>query len=149
MHHRISLWAAAVLSLVLAQAPARAGDLSVTVEGVVGSEGEIEAILYPGEDAWLDNDHPGTLKRRVAAADAVDGVVTLVFDKLDPGPYALAIYHDADMSGELERGFMWAPKEGWAFSNNITPRFGPPNYKKAKLDVGEDEVVTTVQLDYP
>ena len=53
------------------------------------------------------------------------------------------------MSGELETGFLWQPKEGWAFSNNVKPGMGPPSYAKARLRVLEFGSKATAQLEYP
>ena len=130
-------------------APAQAAELTITANGVNGAEGEVEFRLFAGKEGWLKSDHPQTQERRVSVAEAVDGAVSATFTDLPPGEYGLAIYHDEDMSGELESGFMWRPKEGWAFSNNIKPRFGPPNYDKAKVIVTDDGAATEVLLRYP
>ena len=54
--------------------------------------------------------------------------------------------YDEDGDGELKTGFFWRPKEGFAFSNNYTPK-GPPKFKKASIELIHGEPVT-IELNY-
>ncbi len=137
------------LSVMSIHNSATSAELRVTITGIQSDLGEIEVQAFEGEDGWLKEDHPGTKITRTSAADAIDGVLTMTISDLTPGEYALAIYHDENMSGELESGFMWRPKEGWAFSNNTKPRFGPPSYTKARLRVLDYGSTASVRLEYP
>ena len=128
---------------------AQAADLTVNISGVEGDIGPVEVQLFVGKDGWLNADFPGSQKIQKASAEAVDGVLSLTFTDLAPGDYGFAVYHDENESGKLEQGFMWRPKEGWAFSNNIKPRFGPSKFKKGKVEVTADGTETDVRLTYP
>ena len=60
--------------------------------------------------------------------------------KLRPGNYALAVYHDKDNNGKLDRSVFGKPKEAYGFSNNPTrPRRGPPSFEKAKFEIKVNE----------
>ena len=140
--------AIAIVAGVMTSA-AQAADLTINVSDIEGNVGPIEVQLFVGKDGWLKGDYPANQKLRKDSAQAVDGQLSLTFTDLAPGDYGFAVYHDENMSGELERGFMWRPKEGWAFSNNIKPRFGPPKFKKGKVEVPDDGTETDVSLNYP
>ena len=144
-----SLAATIGLIAVLPTSAAQAADLTVTISDIRGNVGPIEVQLFVGEEGWLKDDYPANKTLRKDSSEAVNGQLSLTFTDLAPGDYGFAVYHDENLSGKLEQGFMWRPKEGWAFSNNIKPRFGPPKFKKGRVEVTEDGTQTAVRLNYP
>ena len=60
------------------------------------------------------------------------GETIIPLTKIHEGRIAIVVYHDEDGNGELKTGLFWRPKEGFAFSNNYTPK-GPPKFKKASI----------------
>ena len=126
-----------------------AADLTINVSDIKGDVGPIEVQLFVGEEGWLNADYPGSQTIQRKSAEAENGQLSLTFKNLAPGDYGFAVYHDENLSGKMEQGFMWRPKEGWAFSNNIKPRFGPPKFKKGKVEVPADGTQTDVSLNYP
>ena len=66
--------------------------------------------------------------------------------KLHEGIIAIVVYHDEDNDGKLKTGLFWRPKEGFAFSNNYTPK-GPPKFKKASIELIHGEPVS-IELKY-
>ena len=46
---------------------------------------------------------------------------------LEPGDYAVAIYHDENGNGQLDKRLFGIPKEPYGFSNNYRPRLSAPN----------------------
>ena len=88
-------------------------------------------------------------KRRPASAfrkKATQGETIIPLNILHEGTIAVVVYHDEDGDGKLKTGFFWRPKEGFAFSNNYTPK-GPPSFKKASINL-EHGVPVTINLNY-
>ena len=56
------------------------------------------------------------------------GKTIIPLSKVHEGQIAIVVYHDEDGNGELKTGLFWRPKEGYALSNNYTPK-GPPQFK--------------------
>ena len=56
------------------------------------------------------------------------------------------VYHDEDGNGELKTGLFWRPKEGFAFSNNYSPK-GRPKFKKAAIELIHGEPIV-IELNY-
>ena len=57
--------------------------------------------------------------------------VTVLFEDLPEGRYAVAVFHDANLNGRLDKNFMGIPREGFGFSLDAAARFGPPAFKAA------------------
>jgi len=74
-----------------------------------------------------------------------NGKASLVFS-LPPGEYALSTYHDLNGNDKLDRHFYGKPKEPYGFSNNITPKFGPPKYEKCKFTLGNSTKTLSITL---
>lgn len=79
------------------------------------------------------------------SAEVKNGTVSLAFD-LPPGEYAISTYHDLNGNATLDRHFYGKPKEPYGFSNNVTPKFGPPKYDKCKFTLGEVSKVLSITL---
>ena len=71
------------------------------------------------------------------------GGVTLTFENVAPGDYALMVMHDLDSDGQFNLG-----RDGWAFSNSARPLTGPPAFDDHKFAVGDAPVALTETLRY-
>jgi uncharacterized protein (DUF2141 family) len=65
--------------------------------------------------------------------EITDSTMIHVIDNLEPGEYALAIYHDENGNGKLDSNFLGMPTEDYVFSNYATGSFGPPSFEDAKF----------------
>lgn len=57
------------------------------------------------------------------------------------------LYHDKNADGELNRNFLGIPKEPFAFSNNVKPKFSKPVFEECKFSL-EQNLVLHVSLGY-
>jgi uncharacterized protein (DUF2141 family) len=89
------------------------------------------------------NGDPFALKRSVAAAQA--GSIRL--GGVAPGRYALAVIHDENGNGRLDK-FMGIPREGFGFSRNPRIRMGPPRFDEVRFDVAAGNVRQIVRMKY-
>ena len=60
-----------------------------------------------------------------------------MIDHVEAGSYAFAYLHDENANGRFDRDFIGWPQEGFGFSNDAAPSFGPPSYASARFDHGE------------
>ena len=74
------------------------------------------------------------------------GETIIPLSKIHEGKIAIVIYHDEDGNGELKTGLFWRPKEGFAFSNNYSPK-GPPKFSKAAINLIHGKPVS-ITLNY-
>ncbi len=129
----------ASLIALLAGAPALALDVNVHVSKIASDKGALVVQVYDSEDTWLSDNT--VLKKRytLQAGDAQKTVVIPI--ELDAGKYALSVYHDENDNKKLDANFIGIPKEPVGLSNDHRPKFGPPKYDKAEIEVKEGAVV--------
>ena len=106
----------------------------------------------------------GTLNCRLftKAADFPDGegIVTLrvpitgpntscSFSNVEPGTYAIAVVHDENGNGKLDKNFVGVPSEGYGVSNNKTYALSEPKWNESIFTLGANESKTLqVNLRY-
>ena len=61
--------------------------------------------------------------------------ITVVFENIKPGKYAVSVIHDANKNKELDKNKLGIPKEGFGFSNNVIGLMGPPTFESAQIDL--------------
>ena len=96
----------------------------------------------------------GTLNCRLftKAADFPDGegIVTLrvpitgpntscSFSNIEPGTYAVAVVHDENGNGKLDKNFVGVPSEGYGVSNNKTYALSAPKWDESSFMLGATE----------
>jgi uncharacterized protein (DUF2141 family) len=116
--------------------------LEVTVKNIREAKGSIRVGLFASEENFL---------KTVAYAKvtkAQEKEVTVIFEGLQPGAYALSVIHDANENGELDSNLFGMPKEGFAFGNNAMGTFGPPSFEKARVTLGADGNKQIIDLKY-
>ena len=115
---------------------------TIIISGVEHNKGYIDVKIYTNKESFLKEELAAEIIRKKATKDKT--VVPL--SKVHEGTVAIVVYHDEDSDGELKTGLFWRPKEGFAFSNNYTPK-GPPNFKKASIELIHGEPVM-IELNY-
>ncbi len=89
------------------------------------------------------NRDPAAVKRSVGAGQA--GSIRLA--GMTPGVYALAVIHDENANGRLDK-FMGVPREGFGFSRNPRIRMGPPRFDEVRFELGPGRGRQSVRMKY-
>jgi uncharacterized protein (DUF2141 family) len=118
------------------------GHGTIIIQGVEHEKGEIDVKIYMDKKSFLKED----LAVESIRKKPTKGETIIPLTKIHEGQIAIVAYHDEDGSGELKTGLFWTPKEGFAFSNNYTPK-GPPNFKKASIELIHGKPVI-IELNY-
>ena len=118
------------------------GHGTIVISGVEHNNGYIDVKIYDDKESFLKEE----LALETVRKKATKGKTIIPLNKFHEGIIAVVVYHDEDGDGELKTGFFWRPKEGFAFSNNYTPK-GPPKFKKAAIKVDHGEPIT-IKLNY-
>ncbi|MGF1639298.1 MAG: DUF2141 domain-containing protein [Cyclobacteriaceae bacterium] len=74
------------------------------------------------------------------------GTNTFTITTIPHGTYAIAIYQDLNSNKKLDENMFGAPKEPFAFSNNIVPRFSAPKFEDCKFDFSKDGQIISINL---
>ena len=115
---------------------------TLIINGVEHDEGFIDVKIYTDKESFLKEKLATEIIRKKATKDQT----VIPLSKVHEGTIAIVVYHDEDSNGELKTGLFWRPKEGFAFSNNYTPK-GPPKFKKASIELIHGEPVI-IELNY-
>lgn len=124
--------------------PASETWINLTIDRVRNGKGLITATLYPNEPKRFLVKN-GSLY--VASTAATVGQTRFCLFVPHPGTYAIAIYHDEDSSGTINRGGLFGiPSEAVGFSNNPTILFGPPSLRSVAFKVDGTNQAMTIRL---
>jgi len=119
----------------------------VSVDGVRNAQGQVATTVYADDpDRFLVKN--GSLY--VVRTPAIAGVTRYCVFLPSTGIYAIAIYHDEDNSGTINRsGTLGIPTEGFGFSNNPPTLASLPVFRTVRLAVPRANLATTIHLKYP
>lgn len=133
---------AALLWLALAGSAAPA-ILDVEVAGLRSQKGVIRLCLTRDAGHFPDCERDPNAQK--LTAPAAGGMMR--FPALPSGDYAIALFHDENRNGKLDRK-LGIPSEGIGFSRNPRLMFGPPRFEAAAFQLGSGESEQTVKLRY-
>jgi uncharacterized protein (DUF2141 family) len=107
--------------------------LQVTVTNIKGQKGNIIVGIFDSNENFLKKPLDGRMEK--ASGDSI----TVVFENLKPGKYAVSVLHDANKNKDLDKNKLGIPKEGFGFSNNVIGAMGPPSFERAQIDLTPDQ----------
>jgi uncharacterized protein (DUF2141 family) len=117
--------------------------LILVIDGVRSDKGKIRAALLKADPA---TGAPQSTAGKVIVA--TKGTLTMSFENLSPGDYAVQLFHDENDNGKMDSNLFGIPSEGFGFSNNARANFGPPAFAQMKVNVTAGPVRTTATLAY-
>ena len=122
------------ITVVVAGIAEGSGKLMVALEksAVHFDGGPLEVSVYRGQT--LD------------VALAGDSRMTIVFEDVPFGVYAVKTFHDANANGKLDKNLFGVPKELFGFSNDASGTFGPASFSDASFKVTQPEQVLKINL---
>jgi len=112
--------------------------VTVTVSGVEADAGEVFVALQ------TEQNFAQTGGEYTQVAEPQAGIVTVMFEDVEPGSYAVAAFQDTDGDGSLTLEEM-GPTEPWGFSGNVD-RTAMPEFADAAIEVGDMTTEATVNL---
>jgi uncharacterized protein (DUF2141 family) len=131
----------AAASLVSAPVSAVQSSITVTVSGIRSQEGSIMVCLWSQQD----EEFPvcsATASMQYATAEPASSGVTVTFQNIPDGEYAISAFHDENGNVRLDRGFMGRPEEGIALSNMNMERRERPSFDRAKFTLNGTETIS-------
>ena len=112
-------------------------DLTVQISNIKNNNGLVQLGLY--NDASKFPKIGETYKMVRVRTKGNQSFYT--FKNLPLGKYALAIYHDENANKICDTNFFGIPKEAYAFSNGIRPRFSAPSFQSCSFMVNSDKSI--------
>lgn len=137
--------AAIALAALLLPRPAAAAELVVRVVGLRNTEGLVRVSLFRSAAGFPERSEKAV---HTLSVEAARSPVEVRFTDIEPGTWAVAVLHDEDRDGLLDRGFLGIPDEGIGASNGASRRMGPPLFDDARVLISRAGAVLTIALRY-
>ena len=136
-----------VLSSFKAMSAPGTYDLSVEVEGIKNTEGQVLVAIYSKKEDWLNLGKAKYVKRQDAKKDKK---LVFTFSKLPKGKYSVSVLHDQNSNDKMDMNwFPPGPAEGAVVSNEAQPSMiGPPEFDDAMIVI-ESSQKLTLPMSYP
>ncbi len=129
---------ATAAAFVVVPATAIAGPVEVRLNGVQAGGPVLVQLCSEAEGL--------TRCARRARLTATPGAMTVRFDDVPPGRYAVAAFQDVDSNSRMGFSMMGRPSEPWGYSRGARGVFGPPNFADAVVAVPAAGAVIAVAL---
>ena len=127
-------------------APTSTGVFEIEVVGIKGTEGQLGVVLFNSQNGFPE-DHLAALDHKLVKIES--GRTKVQMGPVPYGEYAIAVMHDENSNGSLDKNMMSIPKEGYGVSNNASAgMFGPPKYKDAMITLDSDRKTVEIKLRY-
>ena len=78
-------------------------------------------------------------------APAKAGEVTLTFENIEPGTYAIMVMHDANDNKRMDMDTNGRPTESYGTSGEMN-LFGPPSFDMAKFEVTDEDQEISIRF---
>ena len=146
-----------IVLLILFTPPVAASELRITVEGIRSPQGTILIGIYDSFETFTRaielSDKDGFLNdpnRFAAVALRANAAMksAVVLTNLDPGRYAIILFHDENGNGKLDKNALGVPTEPYGFSNNVRGFLGPPAFEKAVVQINAGDKAVRIVLIY-
>ena len=110
-------------------------NISVEITGIDQLKGQLMLAVFDDEDNFPNSDkalmrivHPVTAtKESISISNLVKGK-----------KYAIAVYHDLNKNGRLDKNFLGIPIEKYGFSNGARAMFSAPTFSEAGFSCADN-----------
>jgi uncharacterized protein (DUF2141 family) len=121
------------------------GRLTVEVGGLRNLKGQICINVFSSSKGFPTQGANAVQQR---CTKVTERQVTVQFERIPAGTYAIAVLHDANDDGQANRNPLGIPTEGFGFSQNPRILTGPPKFGEAAVLVAGRNTEVRIQLQY-
>ncbi len=113
--------------------------IEVTIDNVTSDEGKVILGLHTSETFMVAN---GIQSKE---SKIVDGKITVTFESVTPGTYAIIALHDKNENNRMDFETNGMPKENFGSSNNPMS-YGPPQFSASKFEVENEDIKMNIRF---
>ena len=143
-----SVLAVCLLSLVRCLAQVAAPQESVIHVDVVGlrnNKGQVFCALHASAEGF-PKDSQKAIHRDTSSIS--DKKASCEFSLIEPGTYAISVFHDENSNGKLDTNFLGIPREGVGASNDARGHMGPPKFDAAHFQFSGARLNFKITINY-
>lgn len=140
MKHPI-LKAALTLGTLVFAGLSSAATLTLNLNNLEVNKGEVRIAVFNSKETFTKK------ASHVMAAAALKETVSVTFENIPVGEYAVMLFQDTNGNEELDTNLLGIPNEPWGASLNGTRIFGAPKWADVKFDVPSDGAIISISLN--
>jgi uncharacterized protein (DUF2141 family) len=106
----------------------------IEVSGFKNTRGTLNCRLFTKAADFPDGEGIVTLRVPITGSNT-----SCSFSNVEPGTYAIAVVHDENGNGKLDKNFVGVPSEGYGVSNNKTYALSAPKWDESTFKLGATE----------
>jgi uncharacterized protein (DUF2141 family) len=144
----VSVLAVCLMSLArcLAQAaPPQGSVIHVDVVGLRNNKGKVFCALYASAEGF-PKDSQKAIRRDTSSISEKNAACE--FSGIEPGTYAVSLFHDENSNGKLDTNFLGIPREGVGASNDARGHMGPPKFDAAQFQFSGGRLNLKITINY-
>ena len=130
---------AIVLQLSFTQAQEKGVTITIIIDNIISDEGMVLASVHTQETFMKG---AGIIN---SESEITNGAVTLTFENVAPGTYAIMAMHDKNNNNRMDFDLNGMPKESYGISGNDMS-FGPPTFGTAKFEVTDSDIEMNIRF---
>ncbi len=119
--------------------------LLVHVIGLRNDHGDVRCSLFSPTQGFPDD---AENQATTVTAPIINRTATCAFAGINPGVYAIVLFHDENGDGKFNRNWIGLPEEGYGFSNNARVYLRPPSFSAASFSFSGGVFDTEVKVRY-
>jgi uncharacterized protein (DUF2141 family) len=118
--------------------------LEITFRGLRNNRGIVAIGLHNSPNGWHKNPE---MEPNWSKENMKDGCLTVKYENLAYGTYAITMMDDEDANLEMDR-FMGLPREGFGFSQNPKVGMTAPKFEECSFVVDKPYFEITIEVIY-
>lgn len=132
-----------ILGILLSISSLMANDIDIKITNISNKNGDIKLGLYnKAEDFSKIDKVYKEVNLKISSK-----TIKYKFTNIPNGTYAIAIFHDENQNGKIDKNILGMPQEGYGFSNNIRPSFRSANFEESKFELNKNKTLT-IEMGY-
>ena len=125
--------------------PPQGGLIHVEIVGLHNNKGRVFCALYSSANGF-PKDSQRAVRRDTSSI--LDRKASCEFSGIEPGRYAVSVFHDENSNGKLDTNFLGIPREGVGASNDARGHLGPPKFDAAAFQFVGGRVDLKITINY-
>ncbi len=120
--------------------------VNVKVQNIDNSTGVIACAIFESGEGFPDKFLKFASKVMISQISGKDA--SFEFSDIKPGKYAIAVIHDENYNGKLDKNFFGIPKEGYGFSSGAEAAMSAPSFSDAEFSYDVEDLQMSISLNY-
>ena len=125
--------------------PPQGGVIHVDAVGLRNSKGQVFCALYASAEGF-PKDGQKAIRRDTSSIS--EKKASCNFSGIEPGTYAVSVFHDENSNGKLDTNFLGIPREGVGASNGARGHMGPSKFDAAQFQFSGGRLNLKITINY-